>query len=252
MGRIASSLHAPEGSGRSDSHGHVLGVLLLDVEVRVAKRVFQTRRNVEAESFGPPGANRRVIAAEILSSFSATSAPRPAFYPGRMNDEAYERVVREHKDRVFSHAVWLLREREEARDVAQEALVRLWEHRAEVDEAAAKGWLLTTAHRMGLDRHRRSAVRAEVDTPVEDAAGPDPNPGPEKRAAWSSVGGLLDRALGQLSDRDRAAVLLRDVEGFSYGEISGALGVSVGTVKAALHRSRERLRQNLARAGVRP
>ena len=169
-----------------------------------------------------------------------------------MTDESYERAVREHKDRVFSHAVWLLRDREEARDAAQEALVRLWEHRAEVDEAVARAWLLTTVHRMGLDRHRRNAVRAVADVPIESAAGADPDPGPERRAAWSSVGGLLDKALGRLTDRDRAAVLLRDVEGFSYEEIAGTLGMPLGTVKATLHRSRERLRSSLQRAGVRP
>jgi RNA polymerase sigma-70 factor (ECF subfamily) len=105
---------------------------------------------------------------------------------------------------------------------------------------------------MCLDRHRRAAVRAVSEVPAEEAAGADLDPGPERRAAWSSVGALLERALGRLSERDRAAVLLRDVEGFSYDEIAAALGMPVGTVKAALHRSRERLRLSLERAGVRP
>jgi RNA polymerase sigma factor (sigma-70 family) len=171
-----------------------------------------------------------------------------------MTDEGFERAVREHRNRVHSHAVWLLRDGEEARDVSQEALVRLWRHRSDVPEAAARSWLLRTTHRLCLDRHRRGAARPEIaeGEATLEAQRADPAPDPERAAASAGLGGVLARALGRLAPRDRAIVLLREVEDLPYDEIAETLGIPLGTVKAALHRSREKLREALLRAGVHP
>lgn len=172
-----------------------------------------------------------------------------------MDASAFERVAKEHKDRVHGHAVWLLRDREEARDVAQEVLVRLWKNIERVHEEAAKSWLMATTHRLCIDRHRRRAARPEVqenpDLPIDDHTA-SPDPGPDRLALGGGVGSALDRALGALTPRDRAVVLMREVEGMTYDEIAAALEIPVGTVKASLHRSRERLRVRLSREGVRP
>jgi len=168
-----------------------------------------------------------------------------------MTDEGFERAVRCHADRIQCHAVWLLHDREEARDITQETFVRLWERRHDVAEPAARGWLLKTVHRMCLDRHRRLAVRAVSDQNPEDLPAFDrPGGNPESAAATAGLGAILERALVTLAPRDRAAVLLREVEGLSYGEVGQALGLPVGTVKSSVHRSRERLREQLGREGV--
>jgi RNA polymerase sigma-70 factor (ECF subfamily) len=170
-----------------------------------------------------------------------------------MTDEGFERAVREHRHRVHSHAVWLLRDGEEARDVAQEALVRLWRHRDEVVEPAARSWLLRTTHRLCLDRHRRHAARPEgSEDNSRDPPVADPAPGPERIAASAVLGPILERALARLTPRDRAIVLLRDVEGLAYEDVAEYLRIPLGTVKAALHRCREKLRESLLRAGVHP
>ena len=170
-----------------------------------------------------------------------------------MTDEGFELAVREHRNRVHSHAFWLVRDGEDARDISQEAMVRLWRHRSEVPDAAARTWLLRTTHRLCLDRLRRRAARPEVSEELSPvSAWTDPAPDPERHAAAQALGGILERALGRLTPRDRAIVLLREVEGVPYEEIAETLGLPLGTVKAALHRSRERLRETLLRAGVHP
>ncbi len=169
-----------------------------------------------------------------------------------MDESAYRQAVLQHKDRVYGYAARLLARGEEARDVAQEALVRLWVHRAEVGEAAgARAWLLRTAHNLCLDRLRAgppSSDAARDLSAVADARAPSP----EARAAHRELGEALAAALSELSPRDRAVLLLRDVEGLPYEEMARVLDVPLGTLKAMLHRARDRARARLAARGVLP
>jgi len=169
-----------------------------------------------------------------------------------MTDDSFRGAVEAYRDRVYGYAAWMLRDREEAGDVAQEAFVRLWEHRATVDEASARAWLLRTAHNLCIDRTRRRAVRQGP--PAEEALPflEDPGPGPDRLADGALAAHAIARALETLSPRDRSAVLLREVQGLPYETIAGMLDVPLGTLKAVLHRSRERLRRELVAEGVTP
>lgn len=163
-----------------------------------------------------------------------------------MEAEAYQRAVLELKDRVFGYAVQLLRDREEARDVTQEALIRLWEHRAAVaDPAAARPWLLRTAHNLCIDRLRQRRARgtASLDDVAEPAAGPAS--APDRPAEARSRRAEVERALARIPPRDRALLLLREVHGHSYEELAALLDAPVGTLKSLLHRARARLRREV-------
>ena len=169
-----------------------------------------------------------------------------------MNREEYEAAVRRHKDRVHSHAAWVLRGLDDARDVAQEALLRLWVHRDTVRSATAGSWLMRTAHNLCLDRMRRRRVRPQVDPEQLDTMIDPDNPDPSRSAEATELGRMIATALGSLSPRDRSAVLMREVHGMTYEEIATAVEVPLGTVKSIIHRSRERLRRTLTAAGVTP
>lgn len=169
-----------------------------------------------------------------------------------MDTDAYRDVVLRSKDRVHSYASWILKDREEARDVSQEVLVRLWNHRDTVREEAALSWLLRVTYRLCIDRTRRRKVRGEVHGENLFDPMPDHAPGPARLAESTEVGGRIADALGELSDVDRAAVLLREVQGMAYDEIARTLDIPIGTLKAKLHRSRDRLRRHLVEAGVTP
>jgi RNA polymerase sigma-70 factor (ECF subfamily) len=169
-----------------------------------------------------------------------------------MTTVEYESAVREHKDRVYGYARSLLRDSEDARDAAQECLVKLWQHKDHVEPGiGCRNWLLRAAHNLCIDRIRRRNVRAEID-PEESFEPVDVRPGPERLAAGRHAAGLLERALMGLTERDRAIVLLREVEGLPYEEIASILGMNLGTLKATLHRARERLRRDLVRQEVTP
>jgi RNA polymerase sigma-70 factor (ECF subfamily) len=170
-----------------------------------------------------------------------------------MNNEAYENAAMMHKDRVHSYAAMMLRDAAEAQDVAQEALVRLWQNRGHVAPEAARPWLMRTAHNLCIDRLRRRKVRGEIDDAdavMERQAAADPGPG--QLAESSQLGTMIERALEALAPLDRAVLTMREVQGMSYDEIARALDLPLGTLKARLHRARDRLRGRLTRVGVMP
>jgi len=170
-----------------------------------------------------------------------------------MTTTEFQAAVLEHKDRVHGYARSILRDPEDAKDVAQECLVRLWRHRERVEPGAScRSWLLRSAHNLCVDRLRRRSSRPEI---VRDEGAEDPTddrPGPERLASSAEIAGRLERALLDLDHRDRAVVLLREVEGLTYEEIAELLGLKMGTLKATLHRAREKLRHTLVRAEVTP
>ena len=169
-----------------------------------------------------------------------------------MTTVEFESAVKEHKDRVYGYARSLLRDAEDARDAAQECLVKLWQHREQVEPGpGCRNWLLRSVHNLCIDRIRRRGVRREVE-PADGFEVVDARPGPERLATSSRTADVLERALLSLNERDRALVLLREVEGLPYEEIAGILGMNLGTLKATLHRTRDRLRRELIRQEVTP
>lgn len=147
-----------------------------------------------------------------------------------------------HAAEVTRVAHRLLRDPDEARDVCQEAFVRL--HDSWDDVRGPPGpWLRAVAWRLALDALRRRqrlarglAARAAEGRPVES---PDTAQVSETRA-------LVSRALGELSPRQRTVVALRVLGDESFPEIARALGVSEGSAKVHLRRGLERLRSILA------
>ncbi|NIR46712.1 MAG: sigma-70 family RNA polymerase sigma factor [Gemmatimonadetes bacterium] len=124
-----------------------------------------------------------------------------------------------------------------AEDLAQEAFVRALEHRPEKPRA----WLFTVAANLARDEGRRGAVRRRHLTLLKaEARARPPEPGPEVAFERRQRIEKVRRALDDLSERDREALLLWE-EGFDYDEIAGVLGLSRGSIGTTLARARRRL-----------
>jgi RNA polymerase sigma-70 factor (ECF subfamily) len=169
-----------------------------------------------------------------------------------MDGTTFERVALAHKDRLYGYAMRMVRNPVEAQDVAQEALLRLWRQRDTIDETLARPWLLRTTHNLCIDRIRRGRHEAKLVEPDDGVDAAASGPSPLQQAATSELWRLVEEALGHLSAEDRTVLLLREVEDLSYEEIAESLSIPLGTLKARLHRARERLRGRLLRAGVAP
>ena len=119
-----------------------------------------------------------------------------------MQNEAFEDAARAHKDRIHGYAAHLLRDVEEARDVAQEALVKLWQHWNKVDEQGRRTWLMRTTHNLCIDRIRRRKVRGEVDGETVIPLQPDKAPGPTRLAESNQLSDVIEKALAALPADD--------------------------------------------------
>lgn len=140
---------------------------------------------------------------------------------------------------VFAIAHRLLHDRTEAEDVTQEAMLKLWRVAPDWRQGEAKvsTWLYQVARNLCIDRlrRRRSVPLDEIAEPVDETPGVEAGMQSAIRAA------ALHRALAQLPERQREAVMLRHLEGLANPDISDALGVSVEAVESLLARGKRKL-----------
>ena len=165
-------------------------------------------------------------------------------------ETAFETAAQQYQRRIFSFAHYLLSNREEAEDVTQEVLLRLWRHHDGVEEERLGTWLLRVTRNACYDllRRRRAAAAHGSEESLDAAEAPElpsAEAGPEGRAEVSDFRRHLLRALRDLKEPYKSVVILREVQGLSQKEIGEALGIPEVTVRVHLHRARRKLREQL-------
>ena len=163
------------------------------------------------------------------------------------DEDAFEELVMLHADRVYDALRRFGLGEDEADEVAQEVFLRAWRGLARFEERAQfSTWLYRIAFNEAQRRRSRRALpRVEPDPDGEDpiAAVPEsPDAGPEAQTLSREFEQILDRALGQLPEEWRDAVVLRDIEGLSTEDAAEIVGVRQAAFKSRLHRGRMRLR----------
>ncbi len=165
----------------------------------------------------------------------------------RMRREDFDAAVAKHARRVFTLAAFFLGDREEAEDVTQEVLIRLWRRGHEVDPERIGPWLIRVTRNAAIDtiRRRELGLRAVTDANDGSIEVPEGSPGPESLAQSSQLGSRLLAALRAMSEPHRSVVILREIQGLSYREIGEALEMPLSNVRVTLYRGRRRLREEL-------
>jgi RNA polymerase sigma-70 factor (ECF subfamily) len=160
----------------------------------------------------------------------------------RRGDElAWEALVRRHQGRVYGFVLHYVRDADEARDLAQEVFVRVYERLSSFrGHETFVPWLMRLARNLCVDHHRRRKARVPAfDLPLDGRPDlPDAGPSPEAAFAADARSRLVRRALGTLSEPYREVILLKDVHGLKLEEIATMLGVPLGTVKSRSSRAR--------------
>ncbi len=166
------------------------------------------------------------------------------------NANAFEELVLEYQTRVYNIALKMTGNEDDAFDISQEAFLKAYRAlRGFRGEASFGSWLYRLTANLSVDFIRREARRrpektvclddeSEGERPVEipDLSG-EPQTALERRETMEAI----EAGLKRLPDEQRLILVMRDVNGLSYQEISEALNVEMGTVKSRIYRARARL-----------
>ena len=174
--------------------------------------------------------------------------------------DAYRVLVERYQPRVFAIAYEIVKNREDAEDIAQESFVKAYLslHSFKGDSSFFT-WLYRIVHNMALDVRRRlirrgggtleydevKASKQELQSGSFGSASPTASEGPAEAMLNREKASRIQKALGEISEEHRSVVVLREIDGLSYEEIAKATGVSKGTVMSRLFYARKKLQEAL-------
>ncbi len=178
--------------------------------------------------------------------------------------DAYKTLVERYQSRIFSMALNIVKNREDAEDVVQESFVKAF---LSLDKFKGDSsfftWLYRIAFNMAVDVKRRSARRGGNHFEYKESLGVSPSgssgadteatlgapvqhvEGPHEALARKQTGQKIQEVLAELSEDHRAVIALREIDGLNYDEISEALNIPRGTVMSRLFYARKALQKAL-------
>ena len=166
--------------------------------------------------------------------------------------EAFRTLVIRHQRRVYAVALGIVKDRDLAWDVAQEAFVRVHQHLGDFKgEASFSTWVLRIGAHLAIDAVRRERASSKED--IDDVMDADIERGsegvlasalgndPQKNLLRRELAEKMAEALAQLPEKHRTILVLREVEGLSYEELAERLGIHKGTVMSRLFHARKKM-----------
>lgn len=170
------------------------------------------------------------------------------------DSDAFEELMQDYFKRIYNIALRMAGNADDAADMTQEIMLKLFRNiGAFKGNSKLSTWIYRVATNTCLDelkkirRHPAVSINAEIDTgdgeflrEVEDTS-----PTPEQSAQQHELRDMVAAAITRLSPDHRAAIVLRDIRGFSYDEIARILGCSEGTIKSRISRARTQLKSVL-------
>ncbi len=161
-----------------------------------------------------------------------------------MNLEDFETRVLPAKNKLFRFALRLLGSSEEAKDVVQETMIKVWNGRDMAEVQNMEAWCMRITKNLSLDklRSRQRKLTGSIDVRfdmVHESLSPH-----EKTEIHESMK-RIDELMANLPDKQRQVMHLRDIEGYSYNEICDVLALDMNQVKVNLFRARNAVREKL-------
>lgn len=152
-----------------------------------------------------------------------------------MNTAEYNQSVDLFADKVFRFIIKNLKDEAKAKDIVQDAYVRLWENVPDVSFEKVKSWLFSTAYRLMIDGIRRDKKQADFENIGESFYA--------HNDGYTDLNEKLHQALDTLPSDQKAVLLLRDYEGYSYEEIAKITQLNLSQVKVYIYRGRLAMRK---------
>jgi len=163
---------------------------------------------------------------------------------------SYKVLVDRYKNKIFSYALYMVKNRMDAEDVAQEVLIRLWNNMGKFRLPAAGSWIMRTTHNLCIDYLRRNQVMQQrsifIDEESEERIiDTDKGNRPEIKTQQNITLDRIKAAVQKLPENLKSVFVLYEIEGFKYREISTTLEIPINSVKVYLLRARKKLQEDL-------
>jgi len=163
-----------------------------------------------------------------------------------MSLEAFKMRVLPVKDKLYRFAFRFLKDEDEARDIVQEVLIKVWNKREDMNQLEnMEAWCMRLTRNMSLDRLKSKQYKNthSMDDDFDVSGGEDQTP--YRSVEVSDTMKNISRFISSLPDKQRQVIQLRDVEGYSYKEIVDILEIDMNQVKVNLFRARKAIKENL-------
>jgi len=160
-----------------------------------------------------------------------------------MNDQEFKMQVFPLKDKIFRFAWRILQQREEAEDVTQEVLLRLWGRKHKLEQyTSIEALAMQSAKNLCLDRLRHQKIRIKK---LHQLKLDQPGNNHETDLENKEMHSIISRVIRKLPVRQKMVIHLKDVEGYSTREITEILGMEVVAVRTNLSRARKKVREKM-------
>ena len=168
-------------------------------------------------------------------------------------ENAFRSLLQKYRNLVFSIMLKMVRNKQEAEDLTQEAFMKAFASLASFnDEFAFSTWLMKIASNNCIDFLRKKKLKTySIHEPIQykdekiEIEIPDHDPGPERTLIQSERSRMIEKTISELPERYRYVIILRHKEEKSYEEIAEIMNLPLGTVKAQIFRAREILNKKL-------
>jgi RNA polymerase sigma-70 factor, ECF subfamily len=164
----------------------------------------------------------------------------------RTLEQEFEARLVESSTLAFRVAYAVLRQRQDAEDIAQEAFVKAYRSFAQLrDRERFRAWLVRITWRLALDRRRGDRRREARDTQADAVQASKPALSAADELVARERAALLWQAIDELPDKLRVAIVLANLEGHDVDEVARLLALPIGTVKSRLFLARQKLKESL-------
>ncbi len=187
-----------------------------------------------------------------------------AGFKATQSTQYFKALMARHQNRLYNTAFRILGCPDESEEVVQETFIKALQNISKFrSNASLSAWLYTIAHNLCIDmlrlRQKNRRYRYQSFDPLSILRSKDPFkrshhavtqlpdnlPGPAERAELNELVNMVAHSLTCISIKQRAVVVLHDIEGFSYQDIAAITGTNIGTVRSRLHYGRNRLKKIL-------
>ncbi len=162
----------------------------------------------------------------------------------------YKALVNRYKNKIFSYALYMVKNRMDAEDISQEVLIRLWKNMGKFKLSAAGSWIMRTTYNLCIDYLIRTQIANQrsvfIDEDFEDRVVDNNRLNqPEATTLQSITDERIKTAIQTLPENLRSVFVLYEIEGLKYKEISDVLDMPINSVKVYILRARKKLQERL-------